>query len=539
MIPNPNIWSTLFELARIELNFPKDQIVAKRIDTIAIDNFFKFNSGGIIGYTTSSSSPSALDTDGNNSTKQKQQQQQHHASMAYLRIFKAGNDQIRFNLMDTFQKSKKSGQTTVAASDKSKISDMMTMLDNETCIVTAVRDPIERFLSGYSEVEYRREVANKKHKQKTIGSRSTSITYNITYHTAQTTHNIDATVTAAAAAADGPNYTHWGNGTTRRFEQFVTDFIGGPQSNGLYRYKKYGIQEIEHVFSMSGILWGLKRYNDCHNNGLEDGTVTAASSSSYVTLTGYLPSLHNLNMAFPKFLSETCRLKLHDLAKPFDKQIMHESQSDPFHFHSAAKQVWTMQGNISRALCIIHALDYACFDMLPIPGVCQTVYEEEWFRDGLMNALSNGRKKDVSSDSNNPPPSCPSSSLRNKTMIAGGGAAALAKLRSMNNTTMYRTALVTAVNLLGDIVSHPQEETYRTIDKSNTTSAFALRLGSLPGGSDLMLALGFTIHTKDNSYDNNVEYYILIPTADAWPKVVTAHKMIQLALREDMREITM
>eukprot|EP00581_Thalassiosira_minuscula_P001840 CAMPEP_0183745996 /NCGR_PEP_ID=MMETSP0737-20130205/66526_1 /TAXON_ID=385413 /ORGANISM="Thalassiosira miniscula, Strain CCMP1093" /LENGTH=529 /DNA_ID=CAMNT_0025981675 /DNA_START=13 /DNA_END=1603 /DNA_ORIENTATION=- len=104
---------------------------------------------------------------------------------------------------------------------------------------------------------------------------------------------------------------------------------------------------------------------------------------------------------------------------------------------------------------------------------------------------------------------------------------ALTKLRTSNDGPTYRTALTTADKLLGNIVSHPMEEKYRTIKKANP--AFSKRLGSLPGGSDLLLSAGFTLQTKDD-----LEYYILTPSADAWPQLVTAREEVQkLKMQEE------
>mmetsp|Transcript_6084 Transcript_6084/g.13786 ORF Transcript_6084/g.13786 Transcript_6084/m.13786 type:complete len:454 (-) Transcript_6084:121-1482(-) len=125
--------------------------------------------------------------------------------------------------------------------------------------------------------------------------------------------------------------------------------------------------------------------------------------------------------------------------------------------------------------------------------------------------------------------------VNNMSIASGAGsasplAAALTKLRSSNDGTTYRTALVTADKLMGNIVSHPMEVKYRNIKKANP--AFARRLGALPGGSDLILASGFTVQTKEA-----VEYYVLTPSADAWPKLVDAQKEVQRVLGENSASV--
>lgn len=74
-------------------------------------------------------------------------------------------------------------------------------------------------------------------------------------------------------------------------------------------------------------------------------------------------------------------------------------------------------------------------------------------------------------------------------------------------------------------VEKPMEEKYRTIKKSNP--AFSRRLGSLPGGSDLLLAAGFVVDANDG-----VEYYVLHPSEEAWPRLVAAREGARRALGE-------
>ena len=70
----------------------------------------------------------------------------------------------------------------------------------------------------------------------------------------------------------------------------------------------------------------------------------------------------------------------------FRRKSVHESQLDPDNNYAAAKLSWERQGKVSRALCALHALDYACFDDIPVPGLCQSLYSSDRFRDHLLNA---------------------------------------------------------------------------------------------------------------------------------------------------------
>ena len=135
-------------------------------------------------------------------------------------------------------------------------------------------------------------------------------------------------------------------------------------------YKKDGIQEITHVFSMTGVLWGLKRLEVCWG------------STDPPKLTAYLPLTKHSDVA--EFLNASCP------ALPpinFTERVEHESHSDAYNFYSAAKKVWGERGNISRALCAVSALDYACFDDMPVPTLCKEVYSNPHFQHKVLNAM--------------------------------------------------------------------------------------------------------------------------------------------------------
>ena len=139
--PNPNVWSTLFQLARFEFGLPKDPHPS---DLIAFDSFFKFNYGGL-GYYYASNDNS---TNANNDDDAQN-------LMIYLRIFKAGNDQIRHNLQHLLGSRKVENWNTIYDIFTSDI--VKKTKQQNMCVVTAVRDPIEHFMSAYNEVEYRQE----------------------------------------------------------------------------------------------------------------------------------------------------------------------------------------------------------------------------------------------------------------------------------------------------------------------------------------------------------------------------------------------
>lgn len=113
---------------------------------------------------------------------------------------------------------------------------------------------------------------------------------------------------------------------------------------------------------------------------------------------------------------------------------------------------------------------------------------------------------------------------------SGAGAsplsAALVTLRSSNSADVYRTALTTADKLLGNIISHPQEEKYRSVKKANP--AFQRRLGGVAGGDALILAAGFVVETGEGG----AESYVLRPSAEAWPRLVAAGEEVKRVLGE-------
>ena len=70
----------------------------------------------------------------------------------------------------------------------------------------------------------------------------------------------------------------------------------------------------------------------------------------------------------------------------------HMSSKDPWGTCQASKEVWAEGGPVARAMCLLSAPDYACFDRLPagIPEFCRTVYRDhartltEYGRDHYM-----------------------------------------------------------------------------------------------------------------------------------------------------------
>ena len=124
---------------------------------------------------------------------------------------------------------------------------------------------------------------------------------------------------------------------------------------------------------MTGILYELHRLNGVFFGGI----------NSNWTLTGYLPSLVNLSSTFPKLLLDNCPGMPPEIDQAFQKPLHHSSEKDEYGFYRAAKQIWNEGGNAARALCALHALDYACFDRITIPDLCMQVFTKKEFLASL------------------------------------------------------------------------------------------------------------------------------------------------------------
>ena len=98
--------------------------------------------------------------------------------------------------------------------------------------------------------------------------------------------------------------------------------------------------------------------------------------------------------------------------------------------------------------------------------------------------------------------------------------------RSVDSST-WNTALTTLQKMLNNIISNPNEEKYRKVKKGN--SAFQKRVGSLSGSNELMIAAGFVEETIDGE-----AYYVILPSAEAWPKLLEAQANISAAISQSM-----
>lgn len=248
----------------------------------------------------------------------------------YMRVFKCGNDQIGEMLKEINNSTLKNGGRTWLMTSEN----LTEHLDNypvekpAPCIYTALRDPISHFLSGYNEIDHR----------------LSSYSYYYPHR------NRRSRLFTKLQAPD------------LRFKFFVEDLLSGNFESDFLDL---------HVYPMSRILVFLQEHK--------------------ARLTGYLPQITNLTSTFPAFLSTTCpnMYPLEPMPTGTQKKGQHQSSKDLRGRYLAAKDIWKEAGPTSRALCVLHAFDYACFPDLPdgIPLLCQSIYEkyaEEIIRVGSM-----------------------------------------------------------------------------------------------------------------------------------------------------------
>lgn len=323
MTPNPRAWIKIFELARQELGLSDADIHIKdKAEEDAVTLFFKFNAGGYVFTTTLEDNP-------------------HH--MIYLKMYKCGSTHIIENLMSWYNTQLKGNvipSSFFPTSDVYKNAQLQrTLYANNACVVTALREPVDHFLSAYNEVMHRRRTRYRRNRISRVQNETT---------------------------------------LQLQFEQFVINFINEPQHSYNGRMEEL---EMTHVYSMSGSLRGLKRLQQCHGN------------HHAPNITAYLPSAQNLNLEFPEMMKRHCPLipKL----DVFAAQTSQASRLDQYNYHASARTVWMEGGAVSRALCIIHVMDYFCWDV-PVPAFCEGVFEGEVFRKALAKAATVGQSWDDS-----------------------------------------------------------------------------------------------------------------------------------------------
>lgn len=120
---------------------------------------------------------------------------------------------------------------------------------------------------------------------------------------------------------------------------------------------------------------------------------------------------------------------------------------------------------------------------------------------------------------NNPTPSStvPQSS-GSSPVIPATSAVDAAMIILLNNTQeVVETAINTMLKVTSNIINHPIEDKYRKVPTSNAT--FNSKLGSVPGGRELMAAIGF---------DQFADSWQLVPNARKWDVLNACHNKLTI-----------
>ena len=121
------------------------------------------------------------------------------------------------------------------------------------------------------------------------------------------------------------------------------------------------------------LLLNPSTLTDCSKRGIR-----VSSQSDLPLKKGEFAAIDNIGEEWPRFVTETCPSAskiLGNHPSPMRTMTQHKSRRDKF-------SVWNMKGPSAKALCYLHAMDYACFDELPhgVHKLCKEIYSSDNFR---------------------------------------------------------------------------------------------------------------------------------------------------------------
>lgn len=191
------------------------------------------------------------------------------------------------------------------------------------CAFGVLRDPVSHFLSGYNEIEYR--IKNTRR---------------------------------GALPLQRPGFQRVPGGSAARFEAFVKGLLQGEWAEKKLYSKT---MMYHHVSLMSGVLTtgpaasGIRRW-----------------MSEYGAPPAHFAMVETVMEDVPVILQSKCQLPPHAVP-PMELRGQHNSSTDPHGHYRAAKEAVAAGGPVVDALCILHAMDYACFPQLLVPVMCRRV----------------------------------------------------------------------------------------------------------------------------------------------------------------------
>uniref|UniRef100_A0A7S1FK83 Uncharacterized protein n=1 Tax=Corethron hystrix TaxID=216773 RepID=A0A7S1FK83_9STRA len=259
--------------------------------------------------------------------------------ISYLIVWKGGNNAIHGFLANEGEHLSNTGY------DKKKFT-------GKECLITAIRDPLEHFISGYNEVEYRL-VDEATARERTQMVETGGWTFG----------KVDI--------SESP---------VKRFRQFLVDILSCPKERSYTGIADGTGLETYHAFSMSSLLFNL--HNRLHLNANK---------------LNYLPTMNNLTNTLGPFLAEKCGVDWFREERIPDGLGEHSSSSRPQYIKlknalkEEKKDKMTVQ--VVKALCAIHLIDYACWRNLPdgVPSICMDLYES-YYERGLLFTSPSSKK---------------------------------------------------------------------------------------------------------------------------------------------------